>query len=154
MDLDPRKLSVPTDSPGATDRKKEPCESLSEKAEYGRFTILVVDDEEPLREAIAFDFKRKGFQVITAEDGTKGLEQIKAHKVDLVLSDVRMPNGDGMFLLDQIQKLERKVPLIFITGFTDHGEAECLARGAIRVISKPFDRKFLMKCALEALEAR
>lgn len=132
---------------------KPSTQGVGEKPDYGRFTILVVDDEEDLRNAIIFDLKRKGFHVFSAESGSKALGLIKANNIDLVISDVRMADGDGMFLLGQIQALGKKVPLIFITGFTDYSERECLERGALRVIAKPFDRKLLLEFIIEALQS-
>jgi CheY-like chemotaxis protein len=118
------------------------------------FTILVVDDETDLREAIAFDFKRKGFTVLTAESGNSALELVKSNKIDLVISDIRMPDGDGIFLLEQLRLQGIETPLIFITGFSDYSEATCIAKGAIRVVAKPFDRKALLVLVTEQLAKR
>ena len=117
-----------------------------------KYTLLVVDDEEILRNLIVFDFERKGFNVLSAENGIQAFELVKANKIDLVISDLRMPEGDGMRLLDNIQESGRAIPsVIFITGFADVTEAECLAKGAKKVFSKPFDRKVLMSSVLEVL---
>src|SRR4051794_4953181 len=110
-----------------------------------KYKILVVDDEEGIRDAIVFDFKRKGFTVMSAENGIKAFEIVKATKIHLVISDMRMPGGDGMSLLEEIRKYDPQIPtVIFITGFADVTEAECLAKGARKVLAKPFDRKVLM----------
>jgi DNA-binding NtrC family response regulator len=119
---------------------------------FSDYTVLIVDDEEALRDSIAFDFNRKGFQVLTAENGRAAFELVKEKKIHLVISDIRMSGGDGMKLLDEIKRRDPLVPcVILITGFADVTEAECLSRGARQVISKPFDRKVLMKSALEAM---
>lgn len=115
-------------------------------------TILVVDDEEYLRKAIVMDFKRKGFNVLSAENGTEAYELIKANKIHLVLSDVRMPNGDGIELLDRLKELDPDVPIfMFITGFTDMSAEEAYHRGADAIFSKPFDRKSLMEAVIKAI---
>lgn len=116
------------------------------------YTILIVDDEETLRDAIIFDFKRKGFNVLSADNGTRGFEVFCNNKVDLVLSDIRMPGGDGIFMLKQIYAHATQIPVvIFMTGYSDVTEEEVLAMGAKKVISKPFERKALMKTAFEML---
>ncbi len=108
------------------------------------FRILVVDDEEALREVIAFTFERKGFQVVTAGNGAEALAVIESSQVDLVISDIRMPIADGISLLESVRKDGRTVPVvILITGFSDVSQAECMAKGASLVMSKPFDRKEL-----------
>lgn len=121
-------------------------------SELKNYTILVVDDEEVLRDAIAFDFKRKGFTVLSAENGIEGFKMVKNNKVHLVVSDMRMPGGDGMSLLEKIRQFDPDIPtLIFVTGFSDYTEEECIKKGAKKLLSKPFDRKQLMACVMEAL---
>lgn len=117
------------------------------------FGVLIVDDERDLREALVFDFKRKGFTVYSAENGIKAIEIIKNHKIDLVISDIRMSECDGLALLERIRSTTDGNPpsVIFITGFTDVTVDECLIRGAVKVFSKPYDRKELMKCALATI---
>jgi DNA-binding NtrC family response regulator len=121
--------------------------------DYGKYALLVVDDEETLREAIAFDFKRKGFNVQSAANGTQALEIVKQAPIDLIISDVRMPNGDGLELLREVRRRDPEVPVVvFVTGFADATEEECLRRGAWKVFAKPFDRKALFATVVEALE--
>jgi CheY-like chemotaxis protein len=118
-----------------------------------RYTLLIVDDEEILRDTIAFDFERKGFKVIAAGDGVAAFELYRQNKVDLIISDLRMPKGDGIGLLESVRKLPggHGTPVIFITGFADSSDEERLQKGAFQVLAKPFDRKQLMSAALEAL---
>jgi CheY-like chemotaxis protein len=80
------------------------------------------------------------------------MEVLKANHVSLVLSDVRMPGGDGVQLLESIRTRDPKLPpVIFVTGFADLSEAECMAKGANRVIAKPFDRKALFRSVCDVL---
>ena len=117
------------------------------------YTLLIVDDEDVLRDTIVFDFKRKGFTVLSANCGSVALELVKSNKIDLIVSDMRMPGGDGLTLLEQARACHPELPvLIFITGFADVTEAECLAKGALSVVPKPFDRKLLMNSVIKALE--
>ncbi len=109
------------------------------------YSILVVDDEEMIRENVGKFLERRGFHVLMAEDGTSAFECLGRDKVDLVVSDVRMPNGDGIELIKNINdKLNGKPPVIFVTGFSSKTEREFLAMGAKAIFSKPLDRKVLL----------
>ncbi len=117
------------------------------------FKIMVVDDEPDLSEAIAFDLKRKGFQVVTAVSGREAFEMAASNPVDLILSDVRMPNGDGIELLDRIKAKDVRIPVvIFISGFADITLEEAYEKGADAIFSKPFDRKALLAAIERALQ--
>jgi len=119
----------------------------------GEATILIVDDEADLRDAISFDFKRKGFKVLTASCGEEAVRVIDSNKIDLILSDVRMPNGDGLSILDHVKKKNVFTPVVmFITGFADITLEEAFERGADAVFSKPFDRKVLMESVIRAIQ--
>ncbi len=114
--------------------------------------VLVVDDEDALRQAIVFDFNRKGFQVLEASSGNKALEIVKKTKVDIVLTDVRMPDGSGVDLLNQLRQLNPGLPVVmFITGFADLTLEDAYDKGADAVFSKPFDRKALMASVMKAV---
>ena len=118
-----------------------------------KYVILIVDDDDALRNTIVFDFKRKGFNVLSADNGAAAFEVVKQNKIDLVLSDIRMPGGDGMSLLESIRKYNSKIPVvIFATGFADYTEDECISKGALKVLTKPFDRAVLLSSVMKALE--
>lgn len=122
------------------------------KSDRKQYNILIVDDDEALREAMAFDFKREGFNVSLAENGKIAFEIVKSNKIHLVISDVRMPGGDGLSLLAEIRNYDPSIPMvIFVTGFANTTEAECLEKGAKKVIAKPFQRRHLIDSALDAL---
>lgn len=106
-------------------------------------TILVVDDEEFLRQAIGFDYELRGFKVLLAANGHEAFDIFLREKVDLILSDVRMPNGDGLELLDRVKAHNPSVPVIFISGYADLTLEEAYNRGVEAVFPKPFDRKAL-----------
>ena len=117
-------------------------------------TILIVDDEPDLRDAIAFDFRRQKFNVLTASGGIEALKIIETEKVDVVISDVRMPNGDGLLLLDRTKARNPFTPaVIFITGYADISLEEAYDRGADAVFSKPFDRKVLFEAVHSILKS-
>src|SRR5665647_200205 len=109
-----------------------------------QFTILIVDDEELLREALAFDFRRRGYNVILAGSGKEALAFLEKNHVNVVISDVRMPNGNGLELLAAIKKRNVFLPVVMlITGFADLSLEEAYNLGADAVFPKPFDRQAL-----------
>jgi CheY-like chemotaxis protein len=104
-------------------------------------TILVVDDDQDLREAIGFDLRRRNCHVLYARSGRTALDALRSEPVDLIISDVRMPDGDGVELLKTIRNDMQRMPvLMFVTGFLDLGLEEAYQLGADAVFSKPFDR--------------
>lgn len=116
-------------------------------------TILIVDDEADLREAIAFDFRRRNFQVLTAGSGNEAFKLVEQNRIDVVLSDVCMRDGDGVQLLDRIMSIKSKRPAVMlITGFSDITLDEAYRKGADAVFPKPFDRKLLMDAVDRAVQ--
>lgn len=117
-------------------------------------TLLVVDDDDILRDAIAFDFKRRGYHVLCAENGNIALDIVRSKQVDVVITDVRMPHCSGVELLDKIKELNCHIPVvIFVTGFADLTLEEAYAKGACAVMSKPFDRKALLETVQKSLQS-
>lgn len=111
--------------------------------------VLVVDDEEMLREAFAFDLKRRKYQVFTAGGGEDAWAMLQKSPVDIVVSDVRMPKGDGVSLLRKIKDLNPYRPIvILVTGYADISLEQAYDLGAEAVFPKPFDRLQLL-AALE-----
>ncbi len=117
--------------------------------------LLIVDDEVDLRDALAFDFKRKGYQVLTASNGVEAFSVVKQQSIDVVISDIRMPGGDGIELLSKIKDHNLNLPVvIFMTAYSDIGIEEAYDRGAEFIFSKPFDRKALHQAVEKAVQPR
>lgn len=115
-------------------------------------TILIVDDEEDLRDAIAFDFKRQGFNVVQAENGKVAYQIVQSQPISVVLSDVRMAGGDGVELLKNIKSTHPQIPVVLSTGFAEIGIDEAYDMGAMAVILKPFERKMLKEIITKILK--
>lgn len=110
-----------------------------------KFTILVVDDDVDLRELMQFIFQNQGFTVVSADSGNSAFQIIQSSKVDLVVSDIRMPSGDGIQLLQNVQSYNPLIPIvIFVTGFSGVSVEDCLAQGAKAVFTKPFNQQELI----------
>ena len=104
--------------------------------------ILIVDDEEELRKALVFEFKRKGCFVLEAASGNEAYALAEKENFDVVITDVRMPNGTGVELLEKMKKICPGLPVILLmTGHADISEPEAIKKGAIGLVGKPIDRK-------------
>ncbi len=108
-------------------------------------TILIVDDEPELCELFEYDLTSKGYNVITANGGNEGFDTFKMKEtdIDLVVSDIRMPKGDGIEFLQNIRSINQDVPVILLTGFADVNEEEVKSMGAFCLLNKPIRAKQL-----------
>ncbi len=79
--------------------------------------ILVIDDEETVRESFTLSLEDSGFEVDTAESGEKGLQMKKDAEYDLIFLDLKMPGMNGVETLRQIRKTDKKVPIYIFTAF-------------------------------------
>lgn len=119
-----------------------------------RNRILIVDDDLDMREILSFDFESEGFQVLQAESGNRAIEILNTRAVDVVVTDVRMPDGDGVRLLERVNERYPDLPVIFLTGFAEIPIEDACARGAYRVLIKPFDRDELYRAVRQALQEK
>lgn len=104
-------------------------------------TILIVDDSASLRQVVAIALKGAGYDVIEASDGRDGLSKLDGRKVHLIISDVNMPNMDGITLVKEIkQKPDYKfTPIIMLTTESqDDMKSKGQAAGARAWVVKPF----------------
>jgi DNA-binding response OmpR family regulator len=113
--------------------------------------ILIVEDDDLLRDTMAFDFERRGFQVLKAPSGKAAIEHMETKVPSLVISDMQMPDGDGLSLLKRTRKMAPPPIFILVTGYSDQREADLIDHGVYRIFVKPYRRQLLMECVLEAL---
>lgn len=103
--------------------------------------ILTVDDSKTMRDMVAYTLKSAGFEVVEAEDGVHALSVLEKTPVDLVITDINMPNMDGVTLVKRLRALGnfRSTPiLILTTEGSDEKKAQGRAAGATGWIVKPF----------------
>lgn len=101
--------------------------------------ILVVDDEEGMRHMLGILLKKEGYRVSEAENGAEALEQINQLDIDVVLTDLKMPQLGGLGLLRQIHELKLPVTVLIMSAFVDLDAAiEAVKMGAVDYVSKPF----------------
>jgi CheY-like chemotaxis protein len=116
-------------------------------------TILLVDDEADIREIISSELNFLGANVCEAENITKAYKICETKMPDLIISDIRMPGGTGIELLDLIKKNKPELPFILITGFADISLEDALDKGAEALLSKPFKLDDLIKTTLRLLSS-
>jgi len=118
------------------------------------YSVLIIDDEANVRDVLSRFFIKRGWPVHTAGDGREGLEICRTHPVDVVITDIVMPEMEG---LETIKAIRKELPAIKIIAISGGGRIEPgsyldLARklGAHRVFEKPFDLKN-MRATIEEL---
>jgi putative nucleotidyltransferase with HDIG domain len=117
--------------------------------------ILVVDDEEAIREVVSTMLESKGYRCTAVSNGRAAQEQVKRSTPDLVLSDMIMPEMDGIKLLDWLREYDPEVPVIMVTAIHDISTAlEAIRRGAYDYILKPFEKDQLFLGVGRALQHR
>lgn len=103
-------------------------------------TILVVDDSPVIRRVLSVTFERNGYEVEAAEDGEEALSIMEDVDIDIIYSDIRMPNMDGITLLQEIRKTYSSIelPVIMLTAVGEEKDREsALKHGANAILTKP-----------------
>src|SRR5262245_60538691 len=102
--------------------------------------LLIVDDEASLRDMLSFVFVKEGFEVRLAANFTEGLADALKSSPDVIICDIKMPDGNGLDLLRRVKEENARVPVIMITGHGSTTDAvEAMKAGAIDYVNKPFD---------------
>ena len=101
--------------------------------------VLVVDDEEVVREGCRRVLTGKGYEIATAENGKQALEILAKEKIDIILLDLKMPVMGGEEVLLETRDIYPEIPVVVITGHgTVDTAVECMKKGAYDFITKPF----------------
>ncbi|HEX9611587.1 MAG TPA: response regulator, partial [Gemmatimonadales bacterium] len=118
-------------------------------------SVLVVDDEEPIRNALRRFLKQQQFEVYAAGSGDEALQQLRLHKVSLMLSDIRMPGTSGVDLVPQALEIEPDLAILMLTAVNDATSAAlCMQRGAMDYLTKPIELADLGRAVQRALKRR
>jgi two-component system, NtrC family, sensor kinase len=116
-------------------------------------TILVIDDEEAARYGIGKSLEREGYHVELASDGREALRKIREFQPETIISDINMPEMDGISLLQEVKRLTNPPPVVLITAHGSEALAiQALRAGAYDYLSKPFDIEELRLVVRNALE--
>jgi cyclic di-GMP phosphodiesterase len=124
-------------------------------AHPGIVTVLVVDDEEPIRNALRKFLKQQQFEVYAAASADEALQQLRLHKISLMLSDIRMPGTSGVDLVPQALEIEPDLAILMLTAVNDATSAAlCMQRGALDYLTKPIELADLGRAVQRALKRR
>lgn len=107
--------------------------------------LLIVDDEDAIRESLALAFEIQGYLVQTAPDGAEALKMLETDKIDVVVSDIRMPNKDGVTLLKNIKEKPSSPFVILMSAYSEYTEQDVKNLGAVALIKKPLNFDQLLK---------
>ena len=118
-----------------------------------KFSILVVDDEQVIRDSLTHWFNEEGYQVQCAADAREALTMLADHRYDLLLLDIRMPGMDGMELQRRLREQDHDTAVIVMTGYASVETAvTALKQGAFDYVTKPFDPDEFSAVVRNALE--
>jgi two-component system response regulator PilR (NtrC family) len=128
-------------------------DKTTENAPIG--TVLVVDDEPSMREMLSIMLRREGYEVVLADCGRAAVEILRRRPVDLLISDIKMPDMSGVDVLRAAKKIDDAIVGIMITAFKSTESAvEALRLGAHDYLDKPFDVEKLKRVVRSAFEQR
>ncbi len=109
------------------------------------YSLLVVDDEPNYLVVLSELLRDEGFEVYTAAGGAEGIDIVKKTDLDVVITDMQMPNVDGLMLLQEVKKIKKDLPVIIITAYAEVEKAVVAMRaGAFSYLAKPFSNDELV----------
>jgi two-component system response regulator PilR (NtrC family) len=118
-------------------------------------SVLVIDDEEIMREILETLLVREGYAVRVASNGAEGLDLARALPFDAVIADMMMPGMDGMRVLEELHKHDEELPVVMITAFASmEGAITAMKKGAFDYITKPFKNDEVLVVLRNAIERR
>ena len=121
----------------------------------GPVQILVVDDEEPIRNALKKFLAQQQYEVYTASTGDEALQALRRHRISLMLCDIRMPGTSGVDLVPQAIDIEPELAILMLTAVNDATSAAlCMQRGAMDYLTKPIELADLGRAVQRALKRR
>ena len=104
------------------------------------YNILVIDDEATQRDVLTGYLKKKGYKIFSASSGKEGIEIAKKNPVDIILSDFKMPDLNGIKVLEQVKKINPEISFVIVTAYgTVENAVKAMRIGAFDYISKPVD---------------
>jgi two-component system response regulator (stage 0 sporulation protein F) len=114
--------------------------------------VLVVDDEQNSREGLSKILTKEGYQVHTAEDGAKALREAEAHNFDLIITDLRMPDMDGIEVLKRVREKNKGIGVVIVTAYGEvNSYLTAMNLGAFEYLNKPIHLEELRRVIKKAL---
>ena len=121
--------------------------------------VLVVDDEPDIRKIVRMTLEKLNYYVIEAKDGQQAITLLNEGEhpmvIDVIITDIRMPNINGVEAIDYFQREYSSIPLIVLTGFPDLDLAmQLMKRGVTDYLVKPVEREKLLTAVADAMDSR
>ena len=169
MITDTRNSKSSSGSPGSLEGRDVMTQARSShtpERSAGMFTgqhyrggVLVVDDKADIRKVLTMILEKDGYYVVNAEDGERAIRLINEGEhpmvIDVIITDIRMPNINGLQAIEYFQREYPSIPLIVLTGFPELNLAtQLLKRGVTDFLIKPVDREKLTAAVADAMGAR
>jgi DNA-binding NtrC family response regulator len=121
-------------------------------------TILVIDDDESLRDSIRRTLRREHYSVLEAAEGAEGINVLTDHPVDVVLVDLFMPGKEGLETIAELHRSHPGIKIIAMSGGGEKGHMDVLKAaklmGALRTLEKPFQRETLVEAVEQVMRGR
>jgi chemotaxis methyl-accepting protein methylase/chemotaxis response regulator CheB/signal transduction histidine kinase len=155
--------SQPTNLPATNSQEQNPLTKKHDKglqkepaaAPNKNGTIAIVDDEELIREFLCEALSEHGYQVISCATGDLALNEMKRRKIDLIISDMRMPHMDGPTLFTRIRGMGYQADFIFMSGYADQSLRDAIPLSAqpqpLALLNKPIDMSALLPLVEQAI---
>lgn len=155
-------LPEPTTAPTLEETQKKegipmtsmPTENNHEQKQSKSYRILLVEDEPMVAKAMALPMRRQGYEVVIATDGQKGLDEVQNNpqQWDLVVSDLNMPNMDGVGFVSQLRHMDYHGKVVIVTGYVAEDDMQKLQQVNVdAVLTKPITREELLACLQKLL---
>ena len=133
----------------------EEKKSIQKISDFADKSLLIVDDDNPLRDRLSRAMEKKGFQVIQAESVQKGLSNVKNSPPAFAVVDLRLNDGNGLEVVKEIQKLKKDSRVVMLTGYGNIPTAVAAVKaGAIDYIPKPADADDVERALLASTESK
>lgn len=120
---------------------------------FSNYRLLLAEDDNDLRGLIKEDFEEFGAKVIAVSNGQEAWSQLQVHDFDFIISDMKMPCGDGVFLAEKINLIKQKKPVLFVyTGYNSTDKNQLKALGIAEVFLKPCSVSEILERILKHLK--
>ncbi|MEI7637236.1 MAG: response regulator [Syntrophus sp. (in: bacteria)] len=115
--------------------------------------ILVIDDDDSIRESLDMYLTEEGYDVEVADSGLMGISKFITSRAELVILDIRLPDMSGFFVYDELRKQDQQTKVIMITAFHDEDIIDkAIKKGVFKYIKKPINMNVLDQAIAEALK--
>jgi DNA-binding NtrC family response regulator len=125
---------------------------MKSKMKTDKRTLLLIDDEPNIIEIVFAILKKPNLRLILAHSGQEALEVLRRQPVDAILSDIRMPQMNGVALVKEVRALGVPTPIVLMSGFAEYSEVlAALRAGVIDIVEKPFSKDRLVQAVEHAV---